>query len=154
MPVTLKVKITGDKETIARLRKVGFDVTDFSQELKDVGQYVADFFSEDVFQTEGGVFGRRWAPLSPIYGLRKGTKWGFGKGVLEASGTLRKSFYYKAGRSKVAIGNTQDYARHHQFGTRKMPQRVIAELDQPRVKRITDILRDGLHARVRRTLGQ
>ncbi len=86
-----------------------------------------------VFVSQGSSnAGGAWNPLSAKYLKRKVKKFG-NRPILEATRKLRKSLTNPRADGSVvvieptefAIGTSLTYAKYHQFGTSKMPQRVL-----------------------------
>lgn len=147
----VSIQIQGDKKTIARLKRAGVNITDFSEELRAVGEYLRDFVGRLVFETEGGILGARWAPLSEPYGFRKRTEYP-GRGILERTGRLRRSFLFKSTATMVLLYNPTPYLKKHQFGI-GVPRRVIYQVDKERADQATKIVEEGMRGRVRRAFG-
>ena len=90
---------------------------------------------KEAFATQGGAFGKPWARLAAST-VRDKTKKGFGgKPILERTGTLKK----RTTRAKVTpelgeIINATPYAKYHQYGTSKMPQRKILDVKNDAVR--------------------
>lgn len=80
---------------------------------------------DDNFDTEGTASGEKWQELSEKYNIQKIKKYGMGKKILEASGSLRKSFTSKIDDKTLTIGTAKEYAAIHNFGMdeKNMPQR-------------------------------
>ena len=82
------------------------------------------------FATSGTASGRPWSPLDTEYSRWKLANAG-PKPLLVFDGTLRRSLTSLRGRpneidkKKAVFGTDIEYAKFHQFGTRKMPQRKI-----------------------------
>jgi len=145
MNITVEVK--GKPELMRRLKQAGVDVSDMRAELKDVGGYLKDFYTRDVFDTRGQVINAEWAPLNLKYRQYKQKK-APGKGPLEFTGTMRDSFYSKLGKNQVEVGNMVDYFKYHQLGTRTIPARRMIKLDYARKEKIVDIFEGGLKKRL------
>lgn len=79
-----------------------------------------------------------WPPLSPAYAKRKGTK---GAGLLRLTDRMFKSVTERGGENTARLrrkgfgmeyifGTDVDYAKFHQFGTSKMPQRKVIDVTE------------------------
>lgn len=81
-----------------------------------------------------------WPPLSPAYAKRKGTK---GAGLLRLTDRMFKSVTTRGGENiarlsrrggggvmEYKFGTRVDYAKFHQFGTSKMPQRKVIDVTE------------------------
>lgn len=141
--INVRVDIKGDKETIAKLKKLGVDFNNWKPELQNVAEYLKDFYSNAVFETEGGVLGSRWAGLQPVYDFMKRKQYP-GRGTLVRTGKLKKGFEDDVTEKSATISNRVDYAKFHQFGTRRMPARKLIDIDNPRREKIIDIFKEGI----------
>jgi hypothetical protein len=87
MNITLS-GITKLENNLEQLRSV--IKTGLKPELQKAGQWYMDFLQNDVFGTEGGVYGKSWQPINQKYAKKKAQKYP-GHGVLERTGKLKKS---------------------------------------------------------------
>lgn len=141
----LSFEIEGQKELSRHLRKVSDNVKDFESTFRKVGSYLRDFIKQDVFESRGRVYGKPWKPLDKKYAFWKSQHYP-GRGILEASGTLRKSFKYKSGKKSVVVSNTSPYFMYHQSNKprKKIPRRVMMKLDEPRRQKIVKMFHRDL----------
>lgn len=139
--LNIRVEIKGDKRIIAQLKNVVESMKDWRPELQAVGDYLKSFYQDPVFETEGGIFNARWSPLSQPYQAIKSTKYP-GRGILEASGAMRRSYIIKSFPTLLQLINTTEYAILHQEG-RGVPERVLINIDDERRKQIVDIFKKG-----------
>lgn len=95
------------------------------------------------FDSEGRYLnGRRWAPLSPPYAVKKKAA-GFSGGILTRTGRLRRSFRtIRVTKNRLVFGSRLDRAAWHQHGTRKMPARPITNGGRRITRDINRILSD------------
>ncbi|MCZ9880533.1 hypothetical protein [Arthrobacter sp. B2a2-09] len=64
MGLNLRIEVTGDKETVARLAKIGESLDRMPEAMQETGQYLRDFFAGEVFASQGGAIGMPWPRLS------------------------------------------------------------------------------------------
>jgi phage gpG-like protein len=148
--LNIRVEIKGDKKAVAQLKNIISAFSDWKPELEAVGDYLKNFYQNPVFETEGGIFNRRWQPLQPAYAIRKATKWP-GRGILEASGRMRKSYETKVFSNMLSLINPTEYAAYHQEG-RGVPERVLIEVDQTRKNEIVDIFKKGAIIKIQKAI--
>lgn len=101
-------------------------IKDWSPATEKVGIYLKGFFTNDVFQSEGAVFGEKWVGGKYYHKLQR-------------SGLMRNSFYFKSDKDQVEIGNTADYFKYHQSNQprkSKLPRRIMMKLDESRKQKI------------------
>lgn len=147
--LTIDIEIKGDQQMIARLKKLGDSLTDWTSELKEVGEHLKDFYSTSVFVTEGSVIGESWLPLNESYEFWKRKNYP-GKKILQRTTTMQKAFTYTAEMSEMTLWNETDYAIYHQRGTsRGLPARVMVKLDQTRKDAIVQIIKKGVVNKIR-----
>ncbi len=140
------IKISGSKEAIVKLKQFEKTFTNWKIELRQIGNFLKKFYSGPVFETEGGIVGRRWKPLSPGYEAWKRKNFA-GRGILQRSGEMRKSFVVNVKRDSMELVNKAFYAKYHQQG-RGVPERVLISLDQPRKDDIIRIFKKGLKKKI------
>lgn len=150
--LTIDIEIKGDKELIAKMKKLGDAMNDWQAELKEVGEVLKDIYSTSVFVTEGSVIGESWQPLSEQYEFWKRKNYP-GKRILQRTGTMQKSYTYTADMLEMRLWNETDYAIFHQRGTRRgLPARVMVKLDQTRKDAIVGIIKKGVVNKIRQVL--
>src|SRR4051794_23366598 len=108
-------KIQGDKETIARLKKIGAGIVNLSSTMREVGDYLTGFFAGPVFASRGSVIGHPWPALSPSYATWKAEQYP-GRPPLVREGTLVNSFSFSSGNSWAIVSNTDKKFAWHQLG--------------------------------------
>lgn len=150
--LSVRVEIKGDKKAIEQLRKMIHAFDDWKPELTEVGNYLTKFYQDPVFETEGGIFGARWQPLSPAYAIRKATTYP-GRGILEAKGDLRKGYEKRVFANLLEIVNKDPKAAWFQDGTRRMPPRILIKVDENQKEKIVDIFKKGALLKVQRAIG-
>lgn len=133
------VSISGDREVMAKLQKLGNGVLNLQRPMTDIGDYLTGFFSGQVFASRGQVIGERWKPLNPRYAAQKAQRWP-GRPPLIRTGLMQRSFKKNAGRMSVEVFNRAPHFDYHQGGTRRLPARVMMKVDQTRERRIVDII--------------
>lgn len=133
------ISISGLGETRERLLKLGRSVSDLRPVMGDIGQYLAKFFSSEVFASRGGVIGEPWAPLSARYAAYKARRYA-GRQPLVRTGTMQRSFKYTHGAQFARVTNGASYFDYHQLGTRRMPQRMMMKVDDTREREITRMI--------------
>lgn len=146
--LNIQVRITGDKRVLAQLKNIEGAFSDWKPELQAVADYLVDFYKDPVFETEGGIFGARWQALSPAYQAKKSTLYP-GRGILEASGNLRRSFESRVYSNMLSILNTaknkqgEPYGSYHQEG-KGVPKRLLINVDDKTKKNVVDIFKKGV----------
>lgn len=149
--LSVRLEIKGDKKAIAQLNKMLESFKDWKPELQAVGDYLVSFYRDPVFETEGGVFGARWQPLTSAYANRKAIKYP-GRGILEASGTMRRSYITRVYANLLELVNPTEYAILHQEGRGRLPERLLIRVDEPRKKEIVEIFKKGALVKIQNAL--
>lgn len=62
----ITLKLTGDQEELQRLQALGKSLTDFTPLMQRIGQALTFYYSHQVFDSQGSVYGEAWAPLSVV----------------------------------------------------------------------------------------
>lgn len=136
----ITLEIDGRAQFDRVFRRIDFHLTD----LRPAWETVRDVFWEieqDQFQSEGaaGASGK-WKPLSKKYEAQKINKYGtfaLLAGVLIASEALYKSLTRQTGdtvldiqKDSITIGTKLPYAKYHQRGGGRLPQRKIIDFSE------------------------
>lgn len=151
MPLVVNITISGSKNVIKALQRFEGDLNDWTKEMNSIGDYLMDVYGRQAFDTEGAVFGDRWADLSPIYELWKAKVYA-GRGILERSGRLRGGFVKNAGKTDLEIKNTVAYGVYHQSTAprRKIPRRPFIGMTPTIEKKVIGFFVDGITGKIRR----
>lgn len=122
-------------ERLTKLSKMNIDAA-----LRTAGAEIVDFTGIEVFATEGAAGGRKWKPLSAQYERIKARLYP-GRGILEATGKMSRSFRYQTRRSLgmnvLRVYNIDPKFPYHQLGTPRMPARPMLRANQ-RVREIVE----------------
>lgn len=150
--IKVTLELTGNEQALKQIAAIKKTLSGFKPEMEKAGEYLIDFLINDVFNSEGGAFGEKWARLSYPYSYYKSKKWG-SAGVLIASGKMRSGWkLYTAADNLVVKIEDAPYATYHQEGTEKMPQRKLLKFDDIRLRKIRDIIIDSLNRRINTAL--
>lgn len=144
----VKILLSGDKNTISNLQNLQKHLKGFSPELRKTGQFLKDFYSTVPFATEGSIYGKRWGKLDPDYAKRKQELYP-GRGILEASGTLRRSFNFMNTDNFLKVFNTSKYYPFHQKGTSNMSQRLVMAINRKITQAVVKIVKSSILKRIR-----
>ena len=150
--LSVTIKVIGTEKARETFRRLGVSISNFSKELKTTGEYLVGFIKGPVFETEGQVYGGAWRSLNPGYQAWKQTNYP-GRGTLELTGTMRKSFQAQSSQMFLRVFNPTPYFIKHQLGRDRMPQRVMMRIDEARKQEIVKIIHKGLVERVRKARG-
>lgn len=149
--IKMHITLEGIPELESKLDRIQDVVSDFTPELRMIGEWYMGFIQNDVFETEGGVIGENWSPLNSKYALRKSKKYP-GRGVLEASGKMRSSWKLYTTTHYALIENGADYAHWHQDGSPggKIPQRMFVKITNQVEDKIYDIFEESILDRIQK----
>jgi phage gpG-like protein len=125
----LMFQIEGDVELARVLRVAADKIDNWTPAFEETAITLKKIFSEDVFKTQGAIIEENWSPLSKAYAYRKAKKYP-GKGILEASGTMKAGFMTMFRNDMTQIWNEISYFKYHQSNQprTKMPRRVMMKL--------------------------
>jgi phage gpG-like protein len=139
----VSVTITGSDKVVKKLNKLG--ELNFEPEFIKLGDWLKEYYSGPVFLSSGSVLGAPWAPLSSNYQKYKAKKF-TGRGILEKTGTMRKSFQAEATKNSVKITNTADYFKYHQSSAPRtvLPRRIMLGTNAVIKTKIKDLLGEGI----------
>lgn len=124
--------VGGGEKVIRRLQHLGEKLADFRPLAAMIDPIFYGWMGERMDSEGRGS----WEPLSPSYAAAKAARYP-GKPILQASGAMYDGL--TADRSKYSVhritvdsgewGTDAPYARYHQDGTGRMPQREIILVD-------------------------
>jgi len=139
----LVFKIEGETQIARVLTRVEKNLSNFYEPLSKS----KDLLLRDVdlaFRTEGKIFGG-WAPLSPEYAAWKAQRYP-GRGILERTGKMRKSFRSTVTSHKMEIWNSVGYFPYHQSNRprTKLPRRVMLYIRPESRREIVKIFQEYL----------
>jgi phage gpG-like protein len=129
MVFQLSWTIEGEKQLSRRLLIMSDSVKDWTPAFRQTAQDLKNIFSNDVFNTQGRAIQESWKPLSRAYAYQKAQKYP-GKGILEATGKMRKSFQSIFKPDYAEVWNSIYYFKYHQSNQprSKLPRRVMMKL--------------------------
>lgn len=123
--LNITIKIAGDAKVMRKLKTLRN--IDFTQANREIGKELVDYYGNDAFATRGTVFGKRWPEYNPAYKVWKEKKYA-GRGMLQLTGTMQKSFFSTVTKNTVTIDNHSPIYKYHQSSAprTKMPRRQMA----------------------------
>lgn len=139
--MNLQIKITGTRQLKQKLTRLGSSLYDLRSSMGKIGNEAAKYYSNQGFNSQGGVFGANWSPLARRTVLRKSKTYP-GRQPLVATGKMRDGFTYSASARQVLIGNKMDYFKYHQstLPRKKIPRRQTMGINNPIKNMIRDII--------------
>lgn len=143
----ISIRISGDKETIKALQKMGASFFNYRREMQEIGKLVKDYAGNETMASQGGALGTRWARLSPRYAAWKARNYP-GRPPLVRTGHMQKSYEFDAKDQSVTIRNAADYFEFHQLGTRHMPQRLALAINSIQKRSIVNIIDAGTRRKI------
>lgn len=156
------IKITVDgveqfNRTFSRLDADFKDLTPIWDDVRDAFWEI----EEEQFQSGGakGASGA-WKPLSPAYEKAKIAKFGtfaLVAGILRATDALYKSLtrqtentIYQKSSTEMSVGTNLAYAKFHQRGGGRLPQRKVIDLSDAQKKGLQKTIQKSLVKQIRR----
>lgn len=146
----VSIRITGTKEVQRKLRKLGPNLHNLRGAMEDIGDQAADYYANQGFNSQGGVFGSPWRRLKPATLLRKAKRYP-GRPPLVATGAMRDSFTYVAGSQQVLIGNKADYFKYHQSTAprTRLPRRQMMGINSPISRMVKSTIENEIRKKIR-----
>jgi phage gpG-like protein len=134
----LHFRVEGVPELSRTLLRTATKLDDFTQPLKKSAKMILDDV-EINFKTEGQLVGG-WEPLSEKYQKQKEKAGYGGKGILERTGALRKSFFPEVSKTRALVTSRSPYYVYHQSrAPRKvLPRRAMLVLTKPTRQNIVE----------------
>lgn len=139
-------EVSGDIQVKRLFSRFGNKINDLVPALKNIRKRYYDVEKKQ-FASQGGFGSGGWEALSETYRVRKAKLYP-GKGILEASGDMKRSLTVPGSYGNVDIlehdslvlGTNLDYPVYHQHGTGHMPKRKPIELPEAEKRAWTSIL--------------
>lgn len=136
----ITIEVTGQGNVEAKLQRLGAGLYQLDSSMRQIGEYMARYFADEGFASQGSVFSGTWPRLSMKYSIWKAKNFP-GRPPEVRTGVMQRSFTFDAGSSSVRIGNTQDYFKYQQYGTsRGLPPRPMQGINTANKRMIADIL--------------
>lgn len=110
--------------------------------------------ADDNFGQQGRIYGL-WSVLAQSTRKQR-ARLGFGaaRPILVRTGTLRKGTRIKNIKDdEGTIANEVDYAKYHQFGTKKIPQRVVLDTSKKSRRAISLVFANFLSDKIKKYFG-
>lgn len=154
MALKMSIEVTGDKQLVAKLKRLGVDLQDYTEAMKKIGKALAEYYSGPAFLSQGGVFGAKWPRLSPAYQEYKIKHYRtFANSILVrgvGGDSMQNEFTYTPSKKGVIISNKASYFKYHQstLARHKLPRRQMMGVNSA----IETIIRDLLNADIKAKL--
>lgn len=147
MSYSVAWSIEGEKQLSRNLLIMAERVKDWSPAFRETAQSLKLVFSNDVFNTEGAAIQEHWSPLSKAYAYRKAQKHP-GKGILEATGTMKNSFMTLWRPDMAMVWNKVEYFKYHQSNKPRhnLPRRVMMKLGMDQKTQVVKIFHSHFHS--------
>lgn len=141
----LVITVTGVDQVTLSLQSMAAKAVDLSEEMDEIGQELLEFFQNDVYDTEGAALGSPWAALADSTIAQKLKRYG-DTPMLVATGLMKASYQLYTAAGWLLIQNEAQndrgdyYAKYHQDGTTKMPQRLLLDVPDDKMEEIAEKL--------------
>lgn len=151
MSLSISVNISGDKEKIAGLKKLGQSLTMLQGAMNTIGKSLTDYSSTKVFASRGGILGDTWDDLSPAYKLLKAKQYP-GRSPLVKTGHMQRSFAHEADDTSVTIFNEAEYFAYHQSNEPRshLPRRAMMAVNNDIRTMVADIINYDINEKIRK----
>lgn len=147
----IKITIEGGEELKRAFTKLGAEMLIFNRAMKDTGEFLGEYFANEAFASQGGVFGKKWARLNPQYAVQKAKLYA-GRPTLIASGKMQRSFRSRHNNTSVEVDNTTSYFKYHQSEQprNKLPRRPMMGVNAPIRRKITEIFEKDMQDKIKK----
>lgn len=152
MGFQLSWTIEGEQQLSRVLLGLRSDLKDLRVPFKQSADFLVKTFSQDVFATEGGAIGERWARLSP-YTVAQKARHGYPADILVRTGKMRGAFQSIVSSDQAVISNPTEYFKYHQSNQprSRLPRRVMMKLGDNQKEQIVKYFQAFLRASVKTT---
>lgn len=152
MGLAIRVIVSGDKEMIDNLQKLGQSFVASKEAMEDIGTELASYFAGQVFVSRGGIIEEPWAELDSAYEIVKAKRYP-GRSPLVRSGEMQGAFNYEADDMGVTIFNTSDHFSYHQSDeprTSNLPRRVMMKANDDVKKIVAQIIDEDVVNKIKK----
>ncbi len=151
MSLSVNITVSGGADFIQKLKALGPKLTNFSKPLKEIGTELKKYYSGQVFESQGGVYGTPWAQLSPSTQKYKAIHYVQYSAVpLIATDTMRNSFRATVSPRRLVIDNTAPYFPYHQSSDArtKLPRRQMIGISDDVKQIIKQIITKDINSKL------
>lgn len=143
----LRFSIDGEMQLSRNLEAISVNISDWTPAFEQTGDYLMGVFQDDVFETEGQAIEETWDALTAAYAARKEKQYG-DQGILQATGTMRNSFWKQIDTTSLIIGNDTPYFKFHQSNEprTKLPRRAMLKLTNDMKQQIVSLFQQQILA--------
>lgn len=151
MAFQLEWKIEGEQQLSRKLRIDASNIKDFKKPFSESASRLKRIFERDVFDSQGGAIGERWARLSPVTIAQK-ARHGFPLQPLIRTGAMRGSFKTAVTSDQAVIYNTAEYFKYHQSNKprRHLPRRVMMKLGENQRELVVKIFHNFIREQLKK----
>lgn len=145
------ITVSGNDKIERKLKRLGESLLDMPLAMHQIGERLTHYYSNDVFASQGGVFGRAWRRLAPSTVKYKSQHYRqYANVPLIATGTMQKSFRADPTSRGVTITNTAPYFVYHQStATRtRLPRRQMMGINDT----VKLMIKDAVASEIKRKL--
>jgi phage gpG-like protein len=147
----IEVHLIGYQRTIKKLQMVGSGLHNFYGAMTEIGGELSNYYSGQVFDSQGAVLGVPWPTLAASTVLYKRKYYPrYATTPLIRTGVMRDSFRSRASARKVVIDNPTPYFKYHQSTAprSKIPYRPMMGINQD----VRNIVKKIIEADIRRKI--
>lgn len=144
------IKVKGFDKVNTNFEEVKKVLSNIDPELNKVGKWILGFLRDDVFETEGQIISAPWKPLKASTLIQKVRQGYEGRGTLERTGKMRKSWRMRLFGNKMIFENPTEYAVYHQEGGKNLPKRPLVKVNNYFASQIERKLTSAITAKVKR----
>lgn len=145
----VQIQIIGADQVRSKLNRLGTSLYNFDGAMREIGSSLVQYYSNEGFASQGGVYDHVWPRLSNKYATWKAKHWP-GRGILEASGQMKHDFIYSSNSTSVAVNNSADYFKYHQSTAprTKMPWRPMMGVNPAVKQKIAEIIERDIRMKI------
>lgn len=145
--MNISIQITGLDDVQARLIRLGNSLYKLDNAMRQIGEYLARYYANEAFASQGQVFNETWPRLNSKYSVWKAKNFP-GRPPNVRTGSMQQRFAFEAGSSSVRVYNDADYFPYLQLGTSKMPERPMMGFSNANKNMIREIISTEIKAKL------
>lgn len=144
----ITIQISGVTEVQSKIKALGDGLYQLDEGMRQIGEYMSNYFGNEAFASQGQVFNGTWPRLSMKYSIWKAKNFP-GRPPEVRTGKMKGAFAYTAGSQSVKVGNNMPYFKFQEEGTgRGLPARRMMGVNDANKRMIADILGEQIRQKI------
>lgn len=144
----ISITISGGPNLKQKLHKLGLQLMMFDAAMETIGQQLSQYYGNEAFLSQGGVFGQKWDRLRLATDIYKSRHYA-GRPPEVRTGKMMSGFRYEATSTSVRVYNRMPYFAYQDLGTKRLPARQMIGVNKPVMNMIKDVIEKDVNRKLR-----